>query len=206
MAEICLTYLNSQHIKALSADSFDDLPTLTHENPFLEYCSLYWGAHARKELSNFARSLALQLFKEYDGHISLAVFADKTWDTRSVDIKDSLWSGLHYASFFGIVEVVAASIEMRCYDLNERHFRGSTPLSCAAKNGHEEVVKILLGWEEVNLNKADNFDDTPISDAAQGRHEGVVKILLRRDEVDPEKPNIFHTTPLVIAALGGHEE
>ena len=106
MAEICLTYLNSQHVKALSADSFDDLPTLTHENPFLEYCSLYWGVHAKKELSNLATSLALQLFKEYNGHISLAVFADKTWDTRSVDTKDSLWSGLHYASFFGIVEVV----------------------------------------------------------------------------------------------------
>ena len=38
MAEICLTYLNSQQVKAFSADPSLD----TQETPFLEYCSVYW--------------------------------------------------------------------------------------------------------------------------------------------------------------------
>ena len=53
----------------------------------------------------------------------------------------SPFSGLHCASFFGIVEVVATLIEMECYDINEGDFLGYTPLAWASRNGHEEVVK-----------------------------------------------------------------
>ena len=50
IAEICLTYLDSQHIKALSTD-----PSPSAQNtPFLEYCSVYWGA-MRKRSSQAAR-------------------------------------------------------------------------------------------------------------------------------------------------------
>ena len=66
MAETCLTYLNSKQVKAISADP----SAVPHDKPFLRYCSLYWGVHAKRELSNRARSLALELFQEYDGHIS----------------------------------------------------------------------------------------------------------------------------------------
>ena len=71
MAEICLTYLNSQKVKALSG--FYDSSTLKKHNPFLEYCSLYWGVHAKRDLSDCARSLALQLLQEYDGHVSIEI-------------------------------------------------------------------------------------------------------------------------------------
>ena len=66
MAEICLTYLNSQQVKTLSADPSPGI----QDTPFPEYCSLHWGIYAEKELSDCARSLALNLFQEYDGHIS----------------------------------------------------------------------------------------------------------------------------------------
>jgi len=36
MAEICLTYLNSKEVKALPAHS----PPVTHDKPFLGYCSI----------------------------------------------------------------------------------------------------------------------------------------------------------------------
>jgi len=50
MAETCLSYLNSQQVKALSASSSPDLPS----TPFLEYSSVYWGVHAKRGLSNRA--------------------------------------------------------------------------------------------------------------------------------------------------------
>jgi len=61
MAEICLTYLNSQSVKALSTTNL----AKTQYPPFLEYCSVYWGVHAKRELSEYGRSLALELLKEH---------------------------------------------------------------------------------------------------------------------------------------------
>ena len=48
MAEICLTYLNSKQVKAFPAANFPDAQI----TPFLKYCSIYWGAHAKRELSD----------------------------------------------------------------------------------------------------------------------------------------------------------
>ena len=59
MAEICLTYLNSPQIKALSAAPSPDIQNA----PFLEYFSVYWGVHAKRELSDYGISLALELLK-----------------------------------------------------------------------------------------------------------------------------------------------
>ena len=216
MAEICLTYLNSQQVKALSAKvkailayPSNYFSTLTDDKPFLEYCSLYWGVHAKKELSDSARSLALQLFREYDGHISAVLYLEHTWElneqSKEDADKDSLWSGLHCASHFGIVEVVAALVEIGCYDLDEGDCFGCTALSLAAEAGHEEVVEILLRREEVNSNTEDKLGVTPLSYAAMKGHEGAVKILLGREGVNPDKPNNHGQTPLSDAARGGHE-
>ena len=203
MAEICLTYLNSESVKALWTDPSPD----TRNAPFLEYCSAYWGVHAKKELSDCGRSLALDLLKENYGQIS----------TRSLlaQVKDfylgyfdtlSPFNGLHCASFFGIVEIVAGLIEMECYDINEGDFSGCGPLGWAARNGHSGVVGILLGRGEANPDKPDHYyHRTPLSHAACNGHEGVVKILLGREEVSPCKPDTNGQTPLFHAARSGYE-
>ena len=49
----------------------------------------------------------------------------------------SPFSGLHCASLFGIVEVVAGLIAMEYYDINEGDFSGSGPFTWVAWNGHE---------------------------------------------------------------------
>ena len=205
MAEICLTYLNSRHVKAPSADSSVNLPTLTHDNPFLEYCSLYWGVHTKKELSHVARSLALQLFREYNSHVSVALLVAKVSHTLDIFDMGFLWSGLHCASYFGIVELVAALIELGCHDLNLGDFCGRTALILAAQEGHEDVVNILLGQKEVNPNKENNFGLTPLTYATLGGHEDVVKILLGWEEVNPDKPDNDGRTPLWYAATYGLE-
>jgi len=201
MAEICLTYLNSKQVKALStAPAFD-----TQNARFLEYCSVYWGVHARRELSDSAKSLALELLGGHYGQISTKLLLAQVKDFPLWRFKTpSPFSGLHCASFFGIPEVVAGLIEMECYDINE-DFLGGGPLAWAARNGHEEVVKILLGREEVSPDKPDNDGRTPLLYAARDGHEGVVKILLAREEVNPDKPDNEGRTPLLYAAWRGHE-
>ena len=202
MAEVCLTYLNSQQVKSLSTA----LSASIQDTPFLEYCSVYWGVHARRELSDCARSLALELLKGHYSQIStkLLLTQVKNFGIRDFDACTP-FSGLHCASFFGIVEVVATLIEVGCYDINGEDFSGRTPLSWAAHNGHEEVVKTLLKWGEVSPDKPDNDSLTPLLYASRCGHEGVVKILLGREEVDPGKPDNIGQTPLSYAAWFGHE-
>ena len=54
MEEICLSFLNSQQVKALSAGPSPDMQNTL----FLSYCSVCLGVHARTELSDCVRSLA----------------------------------------------------------------------------------------------------------------------------------------------------
>ena len=201
MAVFCLTYLNSKQVKALSTAPSPD----TRGGSFLEYCSVYWGVHAKKELSESGKSLALELLKEPYSKISTKLLFSHADLYLRDDSTYRPFSGLHCASFFGIVEVVVALIDAGGSDINGEGFWGCTPLSWAACNGHEGVVGILLGCGEVNPDKADEFGITPLMDAAGGGHEGVVKILLGRAEVNPGKPDETGETPLSDAARNGHE-
>ena len=110
IAETCLTYLNSQWVKNLTSHS----PPAHQSMPFLKYSSRYWGTHARRELSDHARTLALELLGHYEDHVSAVSLLEQVIHSGEFrDISTSpLFSGLHCASFFGIVELVTAIINV----------------------------------------------------------------------------------------------
>jgi len=115
---------------------------------------VYWGAHAKRDLSDCAKSLALELLKGYYGQISTKLLLPEIESLDHWDFSARFpCSGLHHASFFGIIEVVAGLIEIGCYDIDKGDFSGCTLLAWAAHSGHPGVVKTLLQWEEVNPNK-----------------------------------------------------
>ena len=201
IAETCLSYLNSNQVTALSTT-----PPYP-DTPFLEYSSLYWGVHAKRDLSDCARLLVLKLFDNYNNHISPKVLlnAQKPRFSYVNFDKPSRFSGLHCASFFGIVEVVTGFVEMKDCDINQTDSIDFTPLTWASRNGHGGVVKILLGRDDVNPDKQDKYGRTPLWAATENGHEGVVEMLLARDDVNPEKPDKYGQTPLCSAASNGHE-
>ena len=243
IAETCLSYLNSQQVKALSFDPSRDLRNtrplkdcylnsgdsnldweddtiwevddyfvwedspLYSDTPFLEYSSLYWGTHAKRNLSDCAKLLALKLFDDYNTHIPAVILLDTlvVYPSRVYFDKISLFSGLHWASIFGIDEIVASLVEAEGCDINQKDCAGYTPLCWAARNGHEGVAKILLGWDDINPEEPGQFEQTPLCFASEKGHEGVVKILLGRDDVNPEKSDESGQTPLSFAAENGHE-
>jgi len=84
---------------------------------------------------------------------------------------------------------------------------GRTPLSWAAGNGHEGIVKLLLGRKDVNPDTPDTERGrTPLCWAAGSGHEGIVKLLLGRKGVNPNTTETKHgQTPLLWAAVTGHE-
>ena len=189
--------------QALSTTPHPDLQS----TPFLEYSSLYWGIHAKMDLSDYAKMLTLKLFEDYNNHISAKILAKaQARYSPSVDFgKPSLFSGLHCASIFGIDEIVASLVEVDGCDINQIDCAGNTPLIWAVRNGHEGVVRILLGQDDVNPGKPALFEKTPLCFAAERGHEEVVKILLERDDVNPNKRDTFWETPLSFAAYNGHE-
>ena len=203
ISETCLTYLNSHQVKAISTSPSPGF----QGTPFLEYSSLYWGVHAKRDLSDRAKLLALKLFEDYKNHMSTKILlgAQKRY-CYALDLdKISLFSGLHCASFFGIVRIVASLAEMEGCDINQIDRGGNTPLVWAARNGHAGVVETLLRQDDVNPDKPDNNGESPLSGAAWSGHEEVVKILLARDDVNPDKPDNYGRAPLLWAAYNGHE-
>jgi len=202
IAEACLTYLNSPQVTNLSSHPLPD-----HQvTPFLKYSSRYWGTHANKELSGHAMALGLQLLSQYEGHPSaISLFEQARPTVYSGTGSSPRFSGLHCASFFGIVELVASLASAQGCEINARDGAGCTPLLWAAKNGHDGAVRLLLERKDVGPNRSNNQGSTPLSRAADNGHEGVVKLLLERADTNPNSADSQDSTPLLWAALSGHE-
>jgi len=224
IAESCLTYLNFQAIKDISA-SPSGYP---HGTPFLIYASFYWGKHMRLEFSDRAKRLALEFLENYDSHISGKLF----WKRYIRDASHAKPpSALHYISCFGIAEVAIDLIRMKGSDVNQRDSVGRTPLMSAAAAGHENVVKLLLQHRHTKPDIPDTEGGrTALSWAAGSGNEGVVRLFLDRRSVDrgsigkrwgkaqlvmsvliggkyvnPDRPDNYGQTPLSWAARGGYD-
>ncbi|KAF2183391.1 ankyrin, partial [Zopfia rhizophila CBS 207.26] len=62
-------------------------------------------------------------------------------------------------------------------DVDSKDGYGWTPLSWAARSGHEAVVKLLLETGKVDVDSKGGYGWTPLSWAAGNGHEAVVKLL-----------------------------
>ena len=187
LGQTCLTYLNYKQVKELSANpkmipNFEDML-------FLEYSSLYWGSHAKVELSDRAKLLALELLNQAGNHISATLLVKQKEPHHFCSLPYHLWPGLHCASYFGIIEVVAALIESRSCNINQTDCMGLTPLMYAARQGNEEVAQLLLTRDDINPDMPDNNNLTPLWWVSCRGHEGVAGLLLARDDINPEKPD-----------------
>ena len=201
LGQTCLTYLNYDQVKKLPIDRDPNLGDM----PFLEYSSLHWGGHVKMEFSNCAKSLALELLKRYDSHISSVLLFERTHTPWLRLVSHRSFPGLHCASYFGIDEVVATFLEMEGCDINQGDSRGLTPLMWAFRQGNQGTVTLLLTQDDINPDKPDSNGGTPLWWASRNGHEGVVRLLLARDDVNPDLPDNDDETPLWSASCNGHE-
>ncbi|CZR63705.1 uncharacterized protein PAC_13602 [Phialocephala subalpina] len=112
-------------------------------------------------------------------------------------------TGLHLAAYFGVYE--AANILIRrgqTPDTKDSNSR--TPLSWAAENGREAVVKLLLDKGAELETKSSPWRQTPLSLAAQNGHEAIVQLLLDKG-AELQTKSFNSQTPLSWAAQSGHE-
>jgi len=204
IAEVCLTYLNFESVRDLSPTLRSSPETM----PLLEYAASYWGNHIRMGITENVKTLALRLLDRFDEHISaqLLLLHHNRYGYKGREGPTG-FSGLHGASFFGVVEIVACVLEMKEWDVNATDCLGRTALTWAAREGHQEVVKMFLERDDVNPDQPDTkYSQTPLSWAAENGLEGIIIMILERDDVNPDQPDTkYGPTPLLWAAVRGHE-
>ena len=197
--------MNSQQAKAPStapAPNFQRVTFLNLQralslNPRLVSRIFFWGIRAALDLSDCAKLHALNLFDDYNSRMSAGI-SSKAWKpgVHCIDFdKLVLFNGLRRASIFSINQIVGCLVEAEGCAINQNGSMGDTPLAWAAWNGHEAIVKLLLGRADIDPDKPREDGRTPLMLASCNGHEGVVKMLLGRDDVNPDKPDNEGETP-----------
>jgi ankyrin repeat protein len=70
-------------------------------------------------------------------------------------------TGQHLAAYFGLKSTTADLLKSGMA-ADSKDSYGRTPLSWAAGNGHEAVVKLLLAKDGVDVDSKDSYSQTPL--------------------------------------------
>jgi len=70
---------------------------------------------------------------------------------------DFVFSVLHCASIFRIVELASSLIEMKGCDINQSDSAGFTLVIHAIMNNHEELIELLLAQGSIDSTRPDEF-------------------------------------------------
>ncbi|RYP44175.1 hypothetical protein DL768_009323 [Monosporascus sp. mg162] len=150
-------------------------------------------------------------FKDCDGQTPLSWAADNGHE-KVVELllaKDGVEPNSKATNSRGrqtCIQVCAASPQKAGVDWALKVPDGQSPLSWAARNGHDAVVRLLLAKDGIDPDSKDSHGRTPLSRAAQHGNEGVVSLLLADGRPDiNSKDDCFDggQTPLSWAAENG---
>ena len=210
MARACLTYIMFRSVTEMVSEKSskkNQVGTSTPSHALLKYAACQWGHHVRK--SGCLRGTAIQLTYKY-----LHMDLDRRMKSHSClcssfSIADRVagsFSAVHVGAYFGIHIILSELVKLDDVMADSKDdMYGQTPLSWAAENGHEAVVKLLVERDDVKADSKDNCGQTPLSWAARNGHEAVVKLLVERDDVKADLKNNDGQTPLWWATRDRHE-
>lgn len=88
----------------------------------------------------------------------------------------------------GNIEAVRKLVEEDLQDINDRNFRGHSPLMCAASYGHVELVRYLIS-KGADVNSRDLNDNTILMETAFRGHLQVIEILIQSGAETKDRNN-----------------
>ncbi|KAF5677126.1 ankyrin repeat protein [Fusarium circinatum] len=200
----CIRYLSFDVFKGGVCRSEDEYEERLTCNPFYGYASHNWGHHALT--ASMDGEQVIIDFLETSAKPLASVQEIMALKYRDWNYIEPIAAKVHTAAYFGLSNIVLALLE-KGHLSDSKGFYWWTPLSYAARYGHEEVVKLLVARDDVNPNSTDGpHCETPLSRAAKNGHAAVVKVLLQKEGVLAEYASRRHPTPLSLAAENGHRE
>ncbi|OAL04266.1 hypothetical protein IQ06DRAFT_96048 [Phaeosphaeriaceae sp. SRC1lsM3a] len=168
---ICVTYLSFTVFGSGICTTDSSFEERLQRNPLYDYAAKYWGCHARQIRSpqmNIADFLQHGMSVEAATQAML-VRKLYSWQTDYSQKCPRQITGLHLTAYFGTIEIAVTIVHGA--DPDSKDTDGRTPLSWAAENGHESVVKLLLDTGKVDVDFKDKYGWTPLSRAAENGHE-----------------------------------
>ncbi|TFK24256.1 ankyrin, partial [Coprinopsis marcescibilis] len=107
---------------------------------------------------------------------------------------------------FWHVNLAAMLLTLGGINLNARDVRGPdwTALMYAADQGYDAVVRILLTYDNIDINTTSATGNTPLILAAKGGHESVVALLCKVQGINVNSTNQAGKTALTLASRFGH--
>jgi ankyrin repeat protein len=91
-------------------------------------------------------------------------------------------------------------------DVDRPNIDGRTPLSYAAGNGRDAILKLLLKQDGVDPNTKDNVGRTPLFYAIWNGHDEAISALLFNNKIDPDTKDCYGTSLLSIAVRHNRED
>jgi ankyrin repeat protein len=204
ITNVCITYLSFHAFESGFCQTDVEFEERLRLNQLYDYVAHNWGSHAR-EASTLCQEVVGFLEGEFKAEAASQALLAINWNSKRSEYSQEVprqMTGVHLAAYFGLREAMIVLLE-NGHDLNSKNSHSQTPLSWAARNGHETVVNLLLE-KGAELETKNKNGWTPLLWTASEGHEAVVKLLLEKG-AELETKNNDGWTPLLWAASEGHE-
>jgi ankyrin repeat protein len=205
ITKTCITYLSFDTFETSFCPTDKEFEARLKGNVFYDYAARNWGYHACKApLSSQMIMEFLESTSKVEASIQ-ALMAAKRYSSHANYSQEfpRYMTGSHLAAHFGLEEAMKQLL-IRGHKLNLKDSELRTPLSWAARSGHDAIIAFLSTQGIADIDSRDKSGQTLLSHAAGNGHEAAVKLLLTKDGVDPNSRDNFSRTPLSRAAMFGH--
>lgn len=217
IAKTCLTYLSFDVFETGPCDSAKDLQQRCQRNLLFDYAARYWGIHVESTAEEEVEHMALDFLDNERNILSSYQILDHQFITREIkrqvrghELSNSAlhltagFKAIHLIAYLGLGRLLLAFLRRGQY-VNFNDSRGRTPLSFAAKNGHEAVVRVLLDQASVEADCKDAVGRTLLSYVSASGHVEIAKLLIKRSDVNINSTDQKTCTPLLRAVSAGQE-
>ena len=206
IARTCLTYLCFDAFQRGSCSADEEYEKRLQEHQFLDYAAKHWGEHAR----TVEECVASQVWTFLNSTSLLCagqVLRVSDYKYGGYSKQYATTTPLHELAYFGLATVAGKTIsapELTTIMINAKNSHSDTPLSLAAKQGHCEMVKVLLD-KGADINAQGGRYGNALQAASFGGYKQVVKTLLDKG-ADVNAQGGCYGNALQAALARGHEQ